>query len=817
MLSMSAMSGGQASYYLGLAAEDYYLKGGEPPGRWYGEGAQSLGLHGEVQDTELYNLFGGYSPDGSRLLVQMQRHSEKAAHRPGWDLTFSAPKSVSVLWSQSDESRRAKIQQAHHEAVLKALDYLQDTAALTRRGKGGQSLERTGLIVATFEHSTSRALDPQLHTHALVMNVGVREDGSTGTLSSLSLFETKMTAGALYRLHLSSLLERDLGVPLHRFRSWFEVTGVPEELIAEFSKRREAIEAELDRRGIDSAQGAAVAAIETREAKESVARVKLFEEWRAVGRELGWSAEEARHLFDRFVLQRDTDVECEVANVRSAQRLTAQQAHFTERDFVRFAAEEAQTTGVGAVELVDNAREYLRHSATIVRLGRHYGEERFTTREMYELESRLLDAADRLVKNMSHVASQDTVVKVLAQESVLSEEQLKAVWHLTHGSGALAMVSGMAGTGKTTMLEAAQQVWEQEGKTVIGAALAARAVKELEGGGGLEASTIAKLLYLAEKGRLQLDRNTVLVIDEAGMVATPDLEKLAKLCLNHGAKLVLIGDEKQLQPIGPGAPFMELGQRYGQAELTDIRRQNEAWARRAVKDLAEGRAQEALEAFVSHGLVKVTETKEEAIAALVSDWRKDARPLSKTLLLAGTRADVESLNRAAQQERLSAGEVGDEAISMAGSEFRNGDRIMFTKKYAVLGVVNGDRGTLAGFDKGRGAVTVILDSGEKVSFAADAMNDIVLGYAATTHKGQGATTLRTYVLAGGPMQDREMSYVQASRAKEQTTFYMTRLETGDELARLAREMERSRQKEMAHTVERERQDQITRHEHKRRQ
>lgn len=817
MLSMSAMSGGQASYYLGLAAEDYYLKGGEPPGKWYGKGAQALGLRGEVQDTELYNLFGGYSPDGARLLVQLQRHSEKAAHRPGWDLTFSAPKSVSVLWSQSDESRRARIQQAHHEAVLKALDYLQDTAALTRRGKGGHSLERTGFVVATFEHSTSRALDPQLHTHALVMNIGVREDGSTGTLSSLSLFETKMAAGALYRLHLSSLLERDLGVPLHRFRSWFEVTGVPDELIAEFSKRREAIEAELDRRGLDSAQGAAVAAIETREAKESVARVKLFEEWRAVGREFGWSHEEARQLFDRFVFPRDTGMECEVANVRSAQRLTTQQAHFTERDFVRFAAEEAQTTGVSADELVRNAREYLRKSPEIVRLGRHYGEDRFTTKEMYKLEASLLLAADELVKDMSHVASQETVVKVLAKESVLSEEQMKAVWHLTHGSGALAMVSGMAGTGKTTMLEAAQKVWELEGKTVIGAALAARAVKELEGSGGLEASTIAKLLYLAEKGRLQLDKDSVLVIDEAGMVATPDLEKLAKLCQNHGAKLVLIGDEKQLQPIGPGAPFMELGQRYGQAELIDIRRQNDAWARRAVKDLAEGRAQEALEAFVSHGLVKVTETKEEAISALVSDWREDARPLSKTLLLAGTRADVNSLNLAAQHERFSAGELGEVVIPMAGSEFRTGDRIMFTKRYAVLGVVNGDRGTLAGYDPARGAVTVMLDSGEKVSFSADAMNDIVLGYAATTHKGQGATTLRTYVLAGGPMQDREMSYVQASRAKEQTTFYMTRLETGDELARLAREMERSRQKEMAHTVERERQEQTTRHEHKRRQ
>lgn len=817
MLSMSAMSSGQASYYLGLAAEDYYLKGGEPPGRWYGDGARQLGLTGEVQDAELYNLFGGYSPDGSKLLVQLQRHSEKAAHRPGWDLTFSAPKSVSVLWSQADAERRARIQRAHEQAVQKAIDYLQETAALTRRGKGGQWLEQAGLVVATFEHSTSRALDPQLHTHALVMNVGVREDGTTGTLSSLSLFETKMAAGALYRLHLSSLLERELGVPLHRFRSWFEVTGVPEELIAEFSKRREAIEAELDRLGVDGAKGAAMAAIETREAKEAVARVRLFEEWRAMGGEYGWSHEEARQLFDRFVIPRDPAVECEVSNVRSAQRLTSQQAHFTERDFVRFAAEEAQATGVTAEELVARARRHLRESPDIVRLGKHYGEERFTTKEMYQLEASLLASAEKLAKDSSHVAAQDSVVRVLSQESNLSEEQLRAVWHLTHGTGALAIVSGMAGTGKTTMLDAAQDVWELEGRRVVGAALAARAVKELEGGAGLESSTIAKLLYLAEKGRLELDRNTILVIDEAGMVATPDLAKLTRLCQTHGSKLVLIGDEKQLQPIGPGAPFMELGQRYGQAELTDIRRQNDAWARRAVKDLAEGRAQEALEAFVSHGLVKVTETKDEAVAALVADWRNDARPLSKTLLLAGTRADVDRLNLAAQQARLERGEVGPETVAVAGCQFRTGDRVMFTKRYPVLGVVNGDRGVITRYDNTRGTVSVALDSGEKVSFEAEAMSHLVLGYAATTHKGQGATTLRTYVLAGGPMQDREMSYVQASRAKEQTTFYMTRAESGDELARLAREMERSRQKEMAHTVERERQEETVRHEHRRRQ
>ena len=800
MLSMSAMSGGQASYYLGLAREDYYLEGGEPPGQWYGEGAEALGLRGEVEAEHLYNLFGGFSTDGERPLVQMQSHEGKASHRPGWDLTFSAPKSVSVIWSQLGPEERQAIQAAHFEAVTRALDYLQETAALTRRGRGGNDLERTGLVIATFEHSTSRALDPQLHTHALVLNVGVREDGTTGTVSSFSLFQAKMAAGALYRAHLSAWLERNLGIETEAYRTWFEVSGVPDELIAEFSKRREAIEKEMARKGLDSAEAAAVAAIETRDAKAAVSRSELFLDWRSTGLSSGWSQSEAQSLIGRRLPERNTGEEAVKALTFAAIHLTQSQAHFTERDFVRRVAEAAQASGLFAEDILEFSEAHLRASPEIVRLGVHYGEERFTTREMLELERSLLGSVQELDSDDFHQVSAERVIRGIGQFHELSEEQMNAVLHITAGTGGFASVSGMAGTGKTRMLEAAQHIWEADGKMVVGTALAARAVKELENGSGIKADTIARILHLADKGDIALGRDSVLVVDEAGMVATPDLERLAALCQLSGAKLVLIGDERQLQPIGPGAPFMELGERFGQAELTDIRRQNDAWARRAVKDLAEGRAQEALEAFVSRGLVKVMETKEEAMAALVEDWRKDAKPLKDTLLLAGTRADVKDLNTLAQRARMEAGELGESQVDIAGTVFRVGDRVMFTKKHPMLGVVNGDRGFLQSFDERSQTASVLLDSGEKVSFPAASMQHFVLGYASTTHKGQGATTLRTYVLAGGSMQDREMSYVQASRAKEQTTFYMTTVETGDELAKLAREMERSRQKEMASTV-----------------
>lgn len=799
MLSMAAMSSGQAGYYLGLAREDYYLKGGEPPGQWFGDGAVRLGLSGEVKPDELYNLFDGKSPDGSRSLVQQQRHVGVAEHRPGWDLTFSAPKSVSVLWSQCSPEYRRLIQDAHLLSVKAALDYLQDVAALSRRGREGKRLETTSLIVGLFEHSTSRALDPLLHTHALLMNVGVGPDGKTRTISSLSLFQNKMAAGALYRAHFSALLEQ-LGIKTEKHRTWFEVSNVSENLVQEFSKRRQAIEAALAEKGLSSAEAAVVAAIETRDVKEAVARGVLFDGWHRDGARYGWIGRHADALFGSFHPSRDKALDTATAASLATDRITSSQAHFTERDFIRFMAEDAQATGLFAGDIISGARAHLEHSPEIVRLGRHYGENRFTTREMLRLETSLLACAADLSKVQSHSVDADTLVASIAQMELLAEEQLKAIWHITTGTGAIAVVSGMAGTGKTRMLGGARQAWEAAGLNVLGAALAGTASREMFEGAGIESQTIAKLLSEIAAGRNPLDARTILVVDEAGMVATPEMEQLARHCRDAGAKLVLIGDERQLQPIGPGAPFMELGARFGQAVLQQIRRQTEAWARRAVKDIADGDAQKALQEFVERGLVEIHDTRDEAVRALVSQWMADPKPQPDKLILAGTRAEVGALNKQAQGERLRAGELSGDPVQLDGSSFYVKDRVVFTKPHRAMGVLNGDRGTVKGLSDDRERMTVLLDSGGQVSFEIDAIVDLSLAYASTTHRAQGATSTSTYILAGGPMQDRELSYVQASRAREKTVFFLTRLEVGDEIATLAREMERSRQKEMAHTL-----------------
>lgn len=158
MLSVSAMSSGQGAYYLGLAQEDYYLEGGEPPGHWLGRGAEDLGLSGEVGREALENLFVGVAPDAKGALVQIQNYRDGRARQPGWDLCFSAAKSVSAIWCQVSPEVRHEIQEAHFAAVKAAMRYLEDNATFSRRGKAGEGLERAKLVAAAFEHGTARAV-----------------------------------------------------------------------------------------------------------------------------------------------------------------------------------------------------------------------------------------------------------------------------------------------------------------------------------------------------------------------------------------------------------------------------------------------------------------------------------------------------------------------------------------------------------------------------------------------------------------------------------------------------------------------------------
>ena len=213
---------GHANYYLELAQKDYYTAEGNDPGTWFGRGAAKLGLQGAVDSRPYEQLLWGRSPDGRRDLVQ---NAGDPHRQTAWDLTFSAPKSVSVLWALAPKDVRAELEAAHRQAVEVALKFLEETTGLTRRGKGGARMECADLVFALFPHYSSRALDPQVHTHALLINLAVRHDGTTGALWSREFFRAKMAAGAVYQVELAAGLRERLGLVTEPARIGFQVAG----------------------------------------------------------------------------------------------------------------------------------------------------------------------------------------------------------------------------------------------------------------------------------------------------------------------------------------------------------------------------------------------------------------------------------------------------------------------------------------------------------------------------------------------------------------------------------------------------------------
>ena len=828
MLSIAALSGGQGNYYLALARDDYYLKGGEPPGRWLGDGAGRLGLAGTVEGPALKQLFRGFSADGRDPLIQ---GAGRPDHQPGWDLTFSCPKSVSALWSQAGADVQRAVQEAQAAAVREALDYLQDAAAFTRRGKGGHTREPTRLVVAAFDHGTSRAQDPQLHTHCLVLNVGVRADGTTGTILSEPFYRHKLAAGAVYRAELSDQLEKRLGVVLERERSWFEVKGIPAGLVAEFSKRREQVQKALAECGATGARAAAKLTLATRDGKEHRPRAELLAAWREVGRTHGFTADDVAGLLLTQGPRQDLAGRVGACIRAAVERITRHESHFSERDLVRHAAEEAQARGVAASVLRHGVKQALAHSPEIERLGRAKGEVRYTTREMLALEEKMLGQVDGLRAKFSRPLAEAAVAPA---EGVLSGEQKRALRHLTQSDGAIHLVSGLAGTGKTSMLRAAREAFEREGFEVLGACLSGKAAQGLEEGAGIRSHTLARLIGMPEAGyRGELDQGpadalaghgrqlgraalgkdtwrvepvrltprSVLVVDEAGMVGTRQMERLTERALAAGARLVLVGDERQLQAIDAGGPFGSIGARLGRAALTEIRRQREPWAREAVKRIASGEGRAALREYARRGLVSVAEGGKEAMHALIRSWKRRGTSDPKdNLILAPTNADAAALNRMAQAERRLAGKLGGCGLAVAGADFHRGDRLLFTRNSKRYGVQNGSLGTVTGVDVARQTLTVKLDQGRLVLVLVTDYPHLKLGYSLTTHKSQGATTENAYVLLGGPTQDRELSYVQASRARGDTRFFLDRHEAGDGLREIGRQFERSRQKDLSHDL-----------------
>ncbi|WP_316184276.1 MULTISPECIES: Ti-type conjugative transfer relaxase TraA [unclassified Bradyrhizobium] len=477
--------------------------------------------------------------------------------------------------------------------------------------------------------------------------------------------------------------------------------------------------------------------------------------------------------------------------------ITQQQSTFTRRDMARFA--HRHSDGLDQFNEVVGA---MQGAPGLVELGKDArGEDRFTTRGMIEAEQRLHRAAELMAKRERHqVRDADRQAALAGAEArglVLSSEQAEALAHVTDGRD-LSVVVGHAGTGKSAMLGVAREAWEAAGFEVRGIALSGIAAENLESGSGIASRTIASLEHGWEQGRDLLQSSDVLVIDEAGMVGTRQLERVLSHAADAGAKVVLVGDPQQLQAIEAGAAFRSIHERHGGAEIGEVRRQREGWQRDATRDLATGKTGNALGAYRAHGMVHEAQSREQARGDLIERWNRDrqASPDRSRIILTHTNDEVRALNEAARVRMRAAGDLGDEvhvAVERGARTFANGDRVMFLQNERGLGVKNGTLGTIEQISAQ--AMTVQTDDGRSVHFEFKDYNRIDHGYAATIHKAQGMTVDRVHVLAT-PGMDAHSSYVALSRHRDEVDLHYGRDDfAGQE--RLTHTLSRERAKDMA--------------------
>lgn len=871
MLSIGRLgASGGADYYLDKVAnsvDDYYFGRGEAPGRWMGAAAENLGLSGQVEAEALRNLLAGTSAQGEALGVQVQ-----PGRRPGYDLTFSAPKGISLLWAFGSEEVADAVSVAHDRAIAAVLDHLSTEACYARRGHGGAELiEAEGFIGAAFRHRTSRAGDPQLHTHVVVPNLVQGADGRWSAPDGRHLFTWKMTAGTLYRSALRAEVA-PLGLAWDIRRNGLsELSDVPRVVLQAFSKRRSDIEAAMEERGSTSAVAAAKAALATRARKpeEAMSTDVLRERWleqladievtdkdletrRATVEDVtaGLGAEtmpvpgvaDLEEVFgilagERGVSLDDWDIDeahhsdARIPAVR-ALPVTLLASTFTRRDAMSALARAFDVTPDEAVELTarfleregvvrviadpEAGPERIRlRGGQVVRATS--GDRRYTTAELLAAEQRIVASATAGMGEGTGRVAPELVDGVLGFHPRLDGEQAEGLRTLLGSGNGYDVVIGQAGTGKTTMLEAARIGWEEAGYRVIGTAVAARTAADLEAGTGIPSSSLSALLAdLRASGGLS--SRHVIVLDEASMVGSRPLDQLRSYVDAAGAKLVLLGDHRQLSSIDAGGALRALSRQLGSqvVTLTANRRQarpDQQWERDALVALRHGDVTPALDAYLDHGRVAITSSIDAARQRIVEDWWSVHRTHT-TAILAVRRADVAALNEMARSRRQGAGELGPE-IRIGTKAFSIGDRVIFEKNERVRGAEhaddaprsellrlrNGTFGTVVAFtdlpektltregDKGhsqddvvngtettvaeeRRSLVVQLDDGRRAVLPRSyAETSTSLGYALTVFRSQGVTVDHTFGLAGDSLY-QEAGYTALSRGRLSNQLYV---------------------------------------------
>jgi conjugative relaxase-like TrwC/TraI family protein len=761
VLSIGKLTAGREDYYLASVAdgvEEYYLGAGEAKGRWRASSQSLLRLNGEVRGDELRAVLAGEDPASGAELV-----SGACRKVQGFDLTFSAPKSVSLLHALGDRDTSRAVVAAHERAVDAALGWLEREACRIRRGHAGVIVQDgAGFVAAGFRHRTSRLGDPQLHTHVLVANMAQGPDGRWSALDGRPLYRMLRTAGFLYEAELRAGLTKRLGVAWRpAVKGIAEIAEVPTRVLRAFSKRRVAIERHLDAVGLSSTAAARVATLATRPVKTAIEAGELAGRWRREADAVGFGQFEVGLFLTnaRAAISPRSQVIGTLSQPSQelSRRLTEHASSFDRPDVLRAFSESARFGA--SVAQVEAATDKFLASSHVVRLD----DGSFSDPSLVAVEAELLTiAAAGRDQHVAQVPAADVNDAIASSEVRLSREQQRMVRHLTRSGHGVDVVIGAAGAGKTTALAAARQAWEASTVDVVGCALAARAAQQLADGAGIPSVTIAKVLKHLDKGKRL--RGGVLVVDEAGMVGTRTLHRLARATAEAGAKLVLVGDPRQLPEIEAGGAFAALVQTCDAVVLSENRRQRDRVERRVVRDLRHGRTGRALRRLQRHGRVVLSG---DPRGAMIAEW---AARGGDALMLATRRSDVAWLNDAAQQHRADRGELIGAALELDDRRVHVGDRVVCGRNDPGLGVLNGTSGVVTTIDHQACVMTIAVGE-ERVELPRWYVAEHVeLGYASTIHKSQGATVDHALVFADAGLYN-EAGYTALTRGRHTNTLY----------------------------------------------
>jgi conjugative relaxase-like TrwC/TraI family protein len=711
-----------------------------------------------------------------------------------FDLSFSDPKSVSLLAAGSSPEIRAQVQAARHAAIRKVLGWLEQEAVGVRRGHDGVDRYRgSGVTAAAFDHRTSREGDPQWHTHMLVQNATVGPDGRWSALDSRKLYAHAMTADRLYHAALRAELTRRLDV---RWREVDQRTGAAEieglhdrNLLRAFSKRRAQVVAQQEEWGHAGIAAGKAAALATRKAKDHSEPEASFYARVAQGlAEHGIGPAELEQVCRGGRAQAHELSQVErtrlLDELASPGGLTAQASTFARRDVLDALAKRlpvAASADQALASLEDLADEFLSSQrAVLVTVDRGLDEPRYSTPELLNLERGLVDQAERRVTEQTAVVAGEHVRAALAARPGLDEDQAAMVHQVTGDGAGISLVVGYAGSGKTYATGAAVDAYRRQSLQVLCTAPTGAAARELERETNAPAPTIDSLLAQLRRGAERLDRHSVVVVDEAAMVGTRKLAQLLGHADRAGSKVVMIGDDRQLAAIDTGGAFRAFRHRLGATELRGNHRQRTQLGQDVTALFRNHRQDDAIDRLVEHGKVIVCRSEAEANAAQVRDWWQRFSGGQQAGMIAFSRAEIARLNAAARERMAQDGRLGPVALQVGEREFRVGDRIVCGRNArARLGVVNGTRGQITALDPSQRSLTITTDEDKTVLlpswYVAGRGHDdqpwVDHGYAITGHKTQGLTG-DDFGVRPSTRADAHWTYVAASRHRFDVRLYL---------------------------------------------